>query len=261
MKFIEELRKFNINQFQCERYIKFVKSCERKNLITGEYVIKHHILPQSIFPEYKNLHLYPENKCLLTPRQHAICHKMLTKCFNSGKPKFSMIKAYKRIFDFSPTHTERYFSTREYEIALKLHSQIMSENNPMYNLETKEKAKRNRKPLTDIQRKEMSERRTGVDNISAEGKKRLSELWIGVPRPKTESQILNNRIANQKYWVHTPYGKFISVNEAAKISGHSHKTITKRCRNADVVIKPQIRLEPEFFGKTWREIGYYFEEL
>ena len=43
--------------------------------------IAHHILPKSIFPEYKSFTYYPNNKCLLSERQHYIIHFVLAKLF------------------------------------------------------------------------------------------------------------------------------------------------------------------------------------
>ena len=45
------------------------------------YYEKHHILPVSIYPEYKNLRLWPGNAVLLTAKEHFVCHKLLTKMF------------------------------------------------------------------------------------------------------------------------------------------------------------------------------------
>lgn len=57
----------------------------------GQYYESHHILPRSLFPEYKS---DPSNKVLLTPKEHFICHLLLTK-MTSGLSKYKMIYAFK----------------------------------------------------------------------------------------------------------------------------------------------------------------------
>lgn len=43
------------------------------------YFEKHHILPKSIFPKYKDLKEYSWNSILLTPKEHFICHILIWK--------------------------------------------------------------------------------------------------------------------------------------------------------------------------------------
>lgn len=45
----------------------------------GVYYERHHVLPESLFPEYKNLIKHPWNGVLLTAKEHFICHLLLTK--------------------------------------------------------------------------------------------------------------------------------------------------------------------------------------
>ena len=47
---------------------------EHKNY---EYFEAHHILPKSIFPEFKSFKDNGWNKVLLTPREHFICHILI----------------------------------------------------------------------------------------------------------------------------------------------------------------------------------------
>lgn len=68
-----------------------------------------------------------------------------------------------------------------------------------------------------------------------------------------------------KGWYHTPHGIFNSKREAEKsIPDVGASTIWARCVNCDEPIKPNRWLPKEYFGKTWRELGWYFiskEEL
>ena len=55
-----------------------------------EYCEKHHILPKSIFPEFKD---DPNNIIKLSAREHYICHLLLTKMTTSNN-KRSMSYAF-----------------------------------------------------------------------------------------------------------------------------------------------------------------------
>lgn len=58
-------------------------------------------------------------------------------------------------------------------------------------------------------------------------------------------------------WV-TPAGTFESVSQAAIANGIGRSSIQRRCRNPDNVITAD-RLGIENRGKSWRELGYWFE--
>lgn len=63
-----------------------------KNNKNFVYYESHHIIPKSIKPEFKDLKLNPWNKVLLTPKEHFICHLLLTKML-SGPNKNKMVYA------------------------------------------------------------------------------------------------------------------------------------------------------------------------
>ena len=56
------------------------------------YYESHHVIPKSVKPEFKDWKLNPWNKVLLTPKEHFICHLLLTKML-SGKDKNKMVYA------------------------------------------------------------------------------------------------------------------------------------------------------------------------
>jgi hypothetical protein len=56
------------------------------------YYEAHHIIPKSISPEFRDLKINPWNKVLLTPKEHFICHLLLTKML-SGPDKNKMVYA------------------------------------------------------------------------------------------------------------------------------------------------------------------------
>ena len=47
------------------------------------YYERHHILPASLFPEYKDLKDNKWNSVLLTAREHFICHILIWKHYKS----------------------------------------------------------------------------------------------------------------------------------------------------------------------------------
>ena len=73
------------NPHYLNRYITFIEACKQKNVNIFNSVEKHHILPKckNMFPEYKNFSIYPENKAILTSRQHYIAHRILHLAFPS----------------------------------------------------------------------------------------------------------------------------------------------------------------------------------
>lgn len=54
----------------------------------GVYYERHHILPKSLFPLWKN---EKRNLVLLTAREHYFCHKLLTKIFPSSEMSYALL--------------------------------------------------------------------------------------------------------------------------------------------------------------------------
>ena len=62
-----------------------------------------------------------------------------------------------------------------------------------------------------------------------------------------------------KGWYITPHGKFKSKREAEKVIGNvGASTVFARCVYCDEIIAPNRWTPKEYFGKTWRELGWYF---
>ncbi|QDP50302.1 MAG: putative mobile endonuclease B [Prokaryotic dsDNA virus sp.] len=59
-------------------------------------------------------------------------------------------------------------------------------------------------------------------------------------------------------WV-TPSGRFETLDEAASVTGIGRSSVQRRCKNPDYVNNAP-RLGLENMGKSWRELGYWFEE-
>lgn len=74
---------------------------------------------------------------------------------------------------------------------------------------------------------------------------------------KTKEILRKKNIGKQndcrrKGWWITPYGRFRTHREATKVSGVESRN---RCKNPDKIAYPVSK----YNGKTWRELGWYFE--
>lgn len=108
---------------------------QARNKSADCYFEAHHILPKSLFPDYKKERW---NIVLLTAREHFICHWLLIK-MTFGISRHKMYKALHRISQSKDG--KKIFTSMEYEIVRKYNRAFMIENNPVNNLETKEKRK------------------------------------------------------------------------------------------------------------------------
>lgn len=71
------------------RYVKFINACMIHEYKC--YTEVHHICPQAMFPEYKDLSINNWNSVTLTARQHFIAHILLWKAFpNEESQKFAL---------------------------------------------------------------------------------------------------------------------------------------------------------------------------
>lgn len=95
------------------------KKRTRENDVMYEY---HHVLPRSVFPEFVNLKTFPWNGVLLTPREHFICHILLTRMFDDPVLCFKMHWALHRMAYSS------LYKSRMYEKTRISWSKVMSEN-------------------------------------------------------------------------------------------------------------------------------------
>jgi len=71
----------DLNQRYVRRYLKFLLLCEKLNVNTFDKFEKHHILPESLYRQYKSLKKFKWNRANLTLRQHFISHWILSKIF------------------------------------------------------------------------------------------------------------------------------------------------------------------------------------
>lgn len=221
----QELERFEINERQAERYLRFLEYCSRSNLGEKiEFAEKHHILPKGkhLFPEFANLRIHAWNSIILTPRQHYIAHWILSRIFKNERERSSVLKAF-YMMSLTNYCVERRLTSRQFTRCREASAEAMRMNNPMKRDEIVSKMKSSRREFFKTEegnqlKQQMRERKIGVDHISNEGKRRLSDLakQQGLGKNKTPEQIQKQRESISIGTWHTPFGDFISLNSAAK---------------------------------------------
>lgn len=106
MNILNILTSIEHNKHYVQRYLKFINYCIDGNSEI-EYVESHHILPKSLFPEFKSLRKNPWNKANLSPRQHFIAHWILCKAL----PHIKMIRAFKMMCAFTENKNSKQYNT------------------------------------------------------------------------------------------------------------------------------------------------------
>ncbi|MDX1373303.1 MAG: NUMOD3 domain-containing DNA-binding protein, partial [Nitrososphaeraceae archaeon] len=123
------------------------------------------------------------------------------------------------------------------------------------------------KSHTKETKQKMRESRLGFKH-SERTKEKIRQSHIGFKHSKeTREKIkqirLNKFKGRENYnfigYYYTPFGKFESLEAAAKACNCSISTIRTRCRNPDKKIHPNTNIDKSFIGKTWKEAGYYFQ--
>ena len=105
-----------------------------------QYYENHHILPISLFPQFKSLTSNPWNGILLTAREHFICHLCITKHYKSIQYTTGIMKMSKAINGMSNygtynSKTYQYLKlnlSHSNESKLKMSKSTFGELNPMY---------------------------------------------------------------------------------------------------------------------------------
>jgi hypothetical protein len=116
-------------------YFDIIKNRLENPLAADTYGEKHHVLPKSIYPQYKKAKW---NQVKLTAREHYICHMLLVKIFKNTKYYYKMLNAYVAMI---PDKSGNRVGPKGlmYEKYRKEYSKFMSENNPMKRPEVREK--------------------------------------------------------------------------------------------------------------------------
>lgn len=102
---------------------------------------------------------------------------------------------------------------------------------------------------------------------TSETKRKMSVAQRKVAHITSKRMTDNNPMAGMseekhpdfKGWFVTPAGRFGSATAAASPNGVSRSIIQKRCTNGAVIQRARM-MPKELLGKTWRELGWYFEE-
>lgn len=115
MNFYEMLAPISVSEHYLKRYLKLLEYCGEHKPLESECVEKHHILPVSLFPEFKK---NKDNIIKLTARYHFLAHWILAKLTNSPKMWFAF-NQMKRVG----------YRSILYEYARKRISEVISESN------------------------------------------------------------------------------------------------------------------------------------
>lgn len=102
----EYFKNLDVNNHYLNRYFKLIKHFKEINF-DNEITESHHILPKSIFPQYKSPKEFIWNIVKIPYREHLILHLVLSKCFN-GKQKSSMIFALRSMLGLPKNCKSRY---------------------------------------------------------------------------------------------------------------------------------------------------------
>lgn len=176
-----------IKHFLNNKYTKWYFSIIEKSLnrlpIDGYYE-NHHILPKSIYPEFKS---EKWNLVRLTSREHFICHILLTKMVEN-EFKIKMIHAAHRFSTSQCKLNDKKFkvSSRTYgilkELKSKAQSEFMKKNNPMKNPEYRKKCSQ-------------PGNKNGMFGKSGVNKGKTGELshMFGVKRPDHSEKMKGNK--------------------------------------------------------------------
>jgi hypothetical protein len=105
---------------------------------------RHHIVPRSL-----NGADDLSNIAFISPREHFICHWLLTKIYPTGEEHWKMINAFRMMRAENPNQqrystkiTSRVYENLKKEYSLLQSTRVSGENNPMYGRTHTEEAKR-----------------------------------------------------------------------------------------------------------------------
>jgi hypothetical protein len=169
-----------------KNYLTIISSIKKQNRKKGNgiYYEKHHILPVSLFPNWKNRHT---NMVLLTAREHYLCHYLLWKIYQNEK----MLYAF---FIMNSCNKSIILNSKMYEKLKIEYSKNVSENNKgnkhavgykntlgkHWNLteETRKKMSIAKKNMSEATRKKYSETLKGYKQTEEHKKKKSEAMKI-----------------------------------------------------------------------------------
>lgn len=193
------------------------------------YCESHHILPKSMGGSNKK-----ENKVVLTAREHLVSHKLLYLIHRNPQMTFAL---------WNMLHDKRgnirnflcgQYNSKSYE---KLRVEMSARLKQIHN---------NREPFFHTE----------------ETKKKLSIAHLGkVLSEETKAKMSVSRKGNtcqSKGLYITPLGISRSLRELARLNGCSTTTVQERCKRSRCTITSN--KFPDYRGKTWRELGWFYLE-
>ena len=176
------------------------------------YYENHHILPKSIFPEYKNLRTNKWNSVLLTAREHFICHILLWKHYKSIKYTDGEIKmsyALKRL-TYDGKHNSKMYQYMKVRLS--------------HTDETKRKISQSKMgyssgPRTEETKRKISQSNKGkkVTNDTKE-KLRLIANNRSPMSEETKKKISKSMMGKSSAWLSGRVGRFQTEETKEKIS-------------------------------------------
>jgi len=237
----------------------------------GQYFENHHIIPKSFNSTNQKLNLV-----LLTAREHFICHALLVR-FTKGKNKAKMIYAF-HIISTSKQEKRHYNNSRLYETNKIKLSKLVSENmkGKKFSKESRLKMSISKKGKNHpMYGKKIPKKTRAKISQANSGKKRSEETKLKIGAASKNRKHSNKSINKRKgknnwkfngYYI-TPYGKFeskrLAVTDLISYNAiynwckkYPNKIISKYAIAKSEYLK---RLPESPLGKTFREIGFYFE--
>lgn len=188
--------KYGIESYSdLEQYLDLMKKSLNNTRSDFEYYEEHHIVPKSFEQSLKDL---PENRVILSGKDHFIAHQLLSKCFIGGY-KTKMVFAY-HMMCYNKTSDRYNITPEDYELSRSQMSEQFSKNNPAKREDVKKKIAKG------------GEKRKGVNNGNYGGLSELNLLHL------RESRKRNGFAKGEK---NSMYGKHHTEESKRKMSEHS----------------------------------------
>lgn len=94
---------------------------------------------------------------------------------------------------------------------------------------------------------------------SEEFKKKASEMRLGKNKSNTPSMVIRSWKQSTGWWC-TPVGCYTSDRDAALFTGIGRNCIRSWCKNPDKIVRKNYQIPEQYWGKTWKENGFWFKE-
>lgn len=241
-----EVISFKENKYT-EWYNSIIKKARLKNRkklkrddVNFIYYENHHIYPRSFGGSFKK-----ENMILLTPKEHFICHLLLTKMCINEEEKYKMLHAFCSMINCTENEYQKGFRFHKKTITSKIFENVrLNVANDMSKLHKG-------KIVSKISRKKMSDsaKKKEIIGIKGNGKGKDNREWKG-------------------YYL-TPWGKFETGTEAVKkcpINNIRYDFVYRTCKNPDKIItidstRASKYVNKTHIGLTYGDLGFGFERI